>query len=61
VKRVNALQLRQSLGKIVGALQKSGEPILLGARWLTADDRAAKIAGRLALRLGAFSAPAKPR
>lgn len=29
MKRINALQLRQSLGKLVNALQKSGEPILL--------------------------------
>lgn len=29
MKRINAVQLRQSLAKLVSALQKSGEPILL--------------------------------
>lgn len=29
MKRVNALALRQSLGKVVASLQRSGEPILL--------------------------------
>lgn len=29
MKRVNALQLRQSLGKVVEELQRDGEPILL--------------------------------
>jgi prevent-host-death family protein len=29
MKRVNALQLRQSLGKVVAALQRTGEPIIL--------------------------------
>lgn len=29
MKRVNALQLRQSLGKVIAALEKTGEPILL--------------------------------
>jgi len=29
MKRINALQLRQSLGKLVSTLQKTGEPILL--------------------------------
>jgi len=29
MKRVNALELRQSLGKVVADLQRDGEPILL--------------------------------
>ena len=29
MKRVTALQLRQSLGKVVATLQRTGEPILL--------------------------------
>ena len=29
MKRVNALELRQSLGKVVAALQRNGEPIIL--------------------------------
>lgn len=29
MKRVNALQLRQSLGKVIAALQRTGEPIIL--------------------------------
>lgn len=29
MKRVNALQLRQSLGKVVAALEKDGEPVIL--------------------------------
>ena len=29
MKSVNAVQLRQSLGKVVARLQKDGEPILL--------------------------------
>jgi prevent-host-death family protein len=29
MKRVNALALRQSLGKVVASLQRTGEPILL--------------------------------
>lgn len=29
MKRVNALQLRQSLGKVVASLERTGEPILL--------------------------------
>lgn len=29
MKRVNALELRQSLGKVVAALQRTGEPILV--------------------------------
>ena len=29
MKRINALQLRQSLGKVIDLLQKTGEPILL--------------------------------
>ncbi|MBI5504498.1 MAG: type II toxin-antitoxin system Phd/YefM family antitoxin [Deltaproteobacteria bacterium] len=29
MKTINALQLRQSLGKVVAALEKTGEPILL--------------------------------
>ena len=29
MKRINALQLRRSVGKVVSALQKTGEPILL--------------------------------
>jgi prevent-host-death family protein len=29
MKHVNALELRQSLGRVVAALQKTGEPILL--------------------------------
>ncbi|MBI4729138.1 MAG: type II toxin-antitoxin system Phd/YefM family antitoxin [Acidobacteria bacterium] len=29
MKRVNALQLRQSLGKVIAGLEKTGEPILL--------------------------------
>lgn len=29
MKRINALELRQSLGKVVAALQRTGEPILV--------------------------------
>ena len=29
MKKINALQLRQSLGKIIESVEKSGEPILL--------------------------------
>lgn len=29
MRRVNALELRQSLGKVVAALQRNGEPIIL--------------------------------
>lgn len=29
MKRVNALELRQSLGKVIAALQRTGEPIML--------------------------------
>lgn len=29
MKRVNALELRQSLGKVLASLQKTGEPILV--------------------------------
>lgn len=29
MKRVNALELRQSLGKVVAALQRNGDPILV--------------------------------
>jgi prevent-host-death family protein len=32
MKRVNALELRQSLGKVVAALQRNGEPIILEKR-----------------------------
>ena len=29
MKRVNALELRQSLGKVVAALERTGEPVIL--------------------------------
>ncbi len=29
MKKINALELRQSLGKVLAALEKTGEPILL--------------------------------
>lgn len=29
MKRVNALELRQSLGKVVSALERNGEPVIL--------------------------------
>ena len=29
MKRVNALELRQSLGKVIAALERTGEPIML--------------------------------
>lgn len=32
MKKVNALELRQSLGKVVEAIQRTGEPILLEKR-----------------------------
>jgi PHD/YefM family antitoxin component YafN of YafNO toxin-antitoxin module len=32
MKKINAVELRRSLGKVLSALQKSGEPILLELR-----------------------------
>jgi prevent-host-death family protein len=32
MKRVNALELRQSLGKVVASLQRNGEPVILEKR-----------------------------